>query len=393
MEADKYQKFQKELAGTVADMVKEAMGVDNIKTELEKVKEENAKMLEQNTELVKFKERMEKAEGKKVNLTTDTGETKEFIYKGFDLRHQGLKLTIADNDKRERHAKFLLDLIHDKASLSEANTGAYLVPDEYELDVAAMARLQSVALNDCRIFNVSRDVLKIPTESTGLSVDVQAFGTANTESDATLALVTLDMKRIGCYSEVYEDLMNDSFFDITSWLTELFAEALGQEIDDQVFNGTDFTGSLCGACGSHITVSGTVADLDESKLSEAISKVAGVRLNGAKFYFNKAVYHYIRTLADTQGRPIYQFPTAANPGQIYGYAATDVEKLRATATTGQYFGVFGNLRNYALGRRVGMTMKVNPYIKMKEGIVQFVAYARYDGKILLPNTLVDFAIA
>jgi len=398
MEANKMKEFQKELAGMIKEQLQESFGHDELKAKFEEQKEAQAKLEEKNAEMAAKLEQMEKAKGKEVNLEVPgKDETKSFIYKGYNLNGQGLGLNIKDNDKRERYAKFFIDAIHGKAALTEGNTGSYVLEDEMVHDVQALARLSSVALQDCRILNTGNDTVKIPAEATSTSVDAQAFGTANTESEPTLAQVSLDMNRIGNYAEVYNDLLADSFFDITSWLMDLNAETYGQAIDAGVFNGSNsFTQGLLGNCGTHITVSGSngnISDLSYTDFSEAISSLAGPRKAGAKFYLNKTGMHYVRTLADSQSRPIYQFPSDGAPAGIYGYPIVEVESITGAPTSAAYFVVFGNLKNYVLAIRQGMEMAVNPYIKMKEGVTQFVFFGRADGAILLANGLVDFVLA
>jgi HK97 family phage major capsid protein len=126
----------------------------------------------------------------------------------------------------------------------------------------------------------------------------------------------------------------------------------------------------------------------------AISKLESIRAVGAKFYFNKALGHYVRIMKDDADRLIYQMPTAGNPGQIYGFPAVMVPKMTAAPTAGGQAFVFGNLnKGYALGIRRGMTMKVNPFILMKEHQTQFIVSGRLDGSIALAGALVEYVIS
>ena len=347
------------------------------------------KLLEENKALKEAEAKRIASPGKIVSLDTPEGKTVDFIYKGYDLKRQCKDLTIKDESTRESIAKFTIDMIT-KASLSEANTGAYLVPDEYENTLMALARLESLALQKCRIFNISRDVLKIPVEATGTSVNAAAFGTANGESDPTLGLKTLDMKRIGNYTEIFNDLLEDSVFDITSYLASMNAEAIGQSIDNNVFGstGTSFTGNILTDAGSFATVgtsASTIANVSYTHFSECISKLASNKIQGAEWYINRLGLHYVRILTDESDRLIYMMPSGTQPGGIYGFPVNSVEVITGAPATTKPFVLFGNLKNYALGIRKGMTMQMNPYIKMKEGITQFVCHTRVDGDALFDS--------
>lgn len=386
----------KELKGLMKESFKEFMNENESEKFQAQRDEDYAKLLEENENLKAAEEARIESKGIKVDLTTPTGEKVDFIYKGYDLRRQCLDLSIADEDRKQRHAKFMIDIVKSAAMTEETGAvGGYLVPDEYELDVMALARLKSVALRECQIFNVGRDTLKIPVELTGTSVDTQAFGTANSESEPTLSEITLDMKRIGNHSIVYNDLLEDSFFDIASWLTALNAEAIGQKIDEYVFTGSTFTGDLYDLTTNIITVSGSngsIADISYSHFSEALSKLTDNKLEGAKFYFNRAVTHYVRTERDSNGRPIWIDPTSTGPAHVYGYPYVQVEKLTAAPSAGGAFGVFGNLKHYYLGVRKGMTMQKNEYLYMAEGKTQFVCHNRVDGDCGIEPALVLFKL-
>jgi HK97 family phage major capsid protein len=391
----KFKKFQEELAGIVVETM-DARQRAEVKEAKEQTEAEIAKIKEQNKELAAIVDEMKKAAGKKVDLIVP-GETvkKSFIYKGYDLRNQMQRFDIPA-DRKEAHAKFLVDLIT-KTAMTEASTtgGGYLVPDEYEMDLQALARLQSVAMQDCRIWTMGTDTLRIPAENGAVSVDwASAEADPNVNSEPTVAEITLSTKRLGAYSVASNELLEDSAIDITGWLTELFAEAQGQEIDNQVFNGTTFTSDLHGGCGTTISGVTAISSLTFTNFSNAIAQLEEIRAVGAKFYFNKSVAHYVRTMIDASNRLIYQMPTAGNPGNIYGYPTVQVPKMTAAPTAGQQVFIFGNLqKGYALGRRRGMTMSVNPYILMKEHQTQFINSSRWDGAVALSGALVEFVLS
>ena len=382
---------REELKGILRELIDE----DTAKKALADKDDAYQRLLSENATLKAAEEARKNSNGKVISLSTPEGKAVEFVYKGYDLRNQCRDISIKDESLKESIAKFTIDMIQ-KASLNEGNTGAYLVPDEYENTVMALARLESVALNKCRIFNISRDVLKIPVENAKTGVDAQAFGTANMESDPTLSQITLDMKRIGNYSEVYNDLLEDSVFDITSWLMSLNAEAIGQTIDTNVLGaGTGFTGNCLADAGSTVTVgtsASSIANTSYAHISSAISKLSSNKLNGAEFYFNKLLAHYLRVEVDENSRPIWTPSTGLVPAQLYGYTTNLVETMSAAPATTVRFALFGNLINYALAIRKGMTMQVNPYIKMKEGITQMICHTRIDGETMIPSAFAAIKI-
>lgn len=392
MDAKKFRKFQEDLAGMIAERIGKE---DEVKDSAEQYKEELAKLKEENEQFKAFMEKAQKAVGKKVSLEVPGEEkTTDFIYKGYDLRTQGSILTIPDEQK-ERVAKFIIDvMINDKASLVEGtdSRGGYYVPEVWETEVQALARLSSVAIRDCRIWPMSTDTTLIPKENGAVSVDWANEGSANSESEPTVAQITLTAHRLGAYSESSTELVEDSFVDILSWLTELFAEAQGQAIDAQVFEtGGTFTSSLPGNAGATISGSGGYSATTYTDFSNAITQMEAIRRIGAKYYFDKSMLHIVRTMKDGSNSLIWQLPNANKPGTIYEYPYEEVPSMTDSPSAADTGFFFGNLKKaYALGRRRGMTMKVNPYIKMKEEMVQFINNSRWDGAVVLPGAYVEY---
>lgn len=336
------------------------------------------------------------------------------LYYGYDLRKQGVDnidrlshlkamnalpahVIIPDDAARERTAKWCVDLIRAtvlgdvegmiamqewkrKAALVEgtAANGGYLVPDEFESQILAFSRLQSVALPRVRMWDMGTDVKRIPAENAAPSVTWIAENGAVQESEPTVTEVVLTAKKVGAYSIASSEMLTDSTTDIVSWLTELFAEAIGQEIDNQVFNGTGSpcSGILLGASVSTVLGTGrsNFSSVHPDDLSLLISKIAANKKMGAEFFFHREVLHYLFTLKETAGAYIYGMPGSQYPTKIWGYPWVECEKLPAMSATAAStpFGVFGNLRHFAMGRKVNsMSLFVDPYGLLTTDQVRF----------------------
>ncbi|MBW1666722.1 MAG: phage major capsid protein [Deltaproteobacteria bacterium] len=402
---------QEELRG----LLKEVMGEEIKKAieESEKRNEERIKALEALTAEQRAKiEALEKmpAQPGRIAVPGKPGQATEVLYRGRDLGAQGwginrsvkekiaqlkmegldveltdlygrpITLQIASEEKRERYAKWMIDFIQAKvfddaaakAALQEGtdSEGGYIVPDEFTDEILAFARLQSFALRDCRIWPMKSDTRKVPAEDGAVSVSWTDEESAITESEPTLAEVTLTAKRLDAYSKASNEFLEDASTDVVSWLTELFAEAIGQELDNQVLNGTGSpcSGVLTAAAGNSVVLgSGEVSfsSIDADDLSNAIAQLPVNRLAGARWYFHRTVLHHIRILKDDNNNYIFAKPGNGVPGTIWEYPYTLSEKAPAATAASQAskgFIVFGNMRYFALGRRKqNMTLDVDPY--------------------------------
>lgn len=206
-----------------------------------------------------------------VKIPGDPNGAEKRVYMGYNLDMQGSEMKwkmnypqnaniltqlypvtrIADDQHREEYAKFLIDVIkatkqdpgamarlaasREKATMTEGtgSTGGYLVPEEFTNELLAFARLQSLGLRYCRVWPMSEMIRTVPVESTGVSVAWTSEGSAATETEPTVGEVTLTAKKLDAFGVVTNELLADSAIDIVSWLTQLFAEAIGQELDNQ----------------------------------------------------------------------------------------------------------------------------------------------------------------
>lgn len=392
-------KEELELNKRVKGMVKEVLlsgKAADIAAEEAAVKEEAyAKMCEKVKGLEDAEEARKNSKGQKMNLETPGSDGKvEVMYKGFDMRRQAMDITLAEGEHKTKASKYMLSVLEgadEKALTLGSTSGQILSPDEFGDTIMGLAKISSVALRECRVFGMSRDVMKIPVEATGTSVDIQGYGTANTESTPTLTEVSITPKRLGNYSLINNDMLEDSKFDVVSWCFSNSAEAWGQAVDEYVFIGSSFTNSLyAGITSNIVTVSGsagTVADLTYNDLSLAIRSLDQVKAQGAKFYFNRAVAHELRGQEDTAGNLIWSEPWRGQNQKIYGYDYVEVPKLTAAPAADGKFGVFGNLKHYYIGTRLGMRMSINKTVLEKEGQTQLILHGRVDGTIGIQNAL------
>jgi len=388
------QKYQDMLKNMIADMVDNK--TKDEATEIAAIQNEKiVKALEENAELKAQIKALEKMPARQVNLAVPGNtETVKAMYKGYDLKRQGASLSLPE-DKREMYAKFFIDCIKATNVEGTGSRGGYLVPDEYGDTVLAFARQSSVTLQDANVIEMGTDVMRVPAELTNVAVTWNAEEIDLGASNPTFAEVVLTAQRLGSYGIVSNELLADSKFDVVSMLTSQFAEAIALEIDNQVWNGNTFSGALSGATTNTVTCAATGTSpsrhiqITNAELSEAISKLTANKLAGAKFYIHQNSMHYIRVLADDNGSPIFAHPGNGVPGTIYEYPYVMSSSLPSAPAAASPFILFGNLKNYLIGRRRGeMTLEINPYSLFTTYRTQFRMVTRWHGKFGLEAGMV-----
>jgi len=268
---------------------------------------------------------------------------------------------------------------------------AFPLPDIVDSEILAFAREVSVVLQYARIWPMSSDKQSFPSETAAASV---AWGNTTGESEPGVTEVELDANELSAYSVVKNATLMDARSDIVSWLTACLAEAAGQELDNQAFNGTGspFFGIL-GATGAGFSVilgGSTFSDLTATDLSEMIGKLDGLRKQGARFWTHGQTLHLVRSLKDSQLRPIF-VDTVGSPvsGTIWGYPYSEVIKMPSTTGANTAFLAFGNLRYLGIGRRLEVsTLSADPYGLWTTNRMRYKLYQRWGMKVGLPGGFV-----
>ncbi len=374
---------QEELKGFIKEKTQEASDevINKFEERVAANEEANAKMLEENVEL---KAQLDALQDKKFKSSGKFGEA-AYVFKGYNTDlNKNFKATLTE-DECDQVAKFYLGMVQNKAM-----DFASEMPAGYGSTVLGLSELTSSALGHMNVQTIDRPVFTAPVKATRETADSQASATANTSTSITAANIvwTID-ERIGSYAEVRIDQLEDSLFDIVNgWVIPLQAEGIGQYVDAEVFNGTagKYTTSIIDATAS-VTVSGAVnmaAAITFANLNTMYHAVQWERgLGECKWFGSRPALGAIRGLVDSYGLPIHQtVPITGKPHQTVMGSEYVITPVVANAPANAAMRLcFGDPKHYTIFIRGGLENLVNPYILMKEDVVQFIAKLRSDGNI------------
>jgi len=280
--------------------------------------------------------------------------------------------------------------VEGKTNLGDAGN-TFPLPKPIEAEILAFAREVSVVLQFARIWPMTSDKMGIPAESTKTSV---SWGNTTPASDPGATEVELEANELSAYSTVRNATLADTVSDIVGWINSCMSEAAGLELDNQAFNGTGtpFYGLLGSAGAGYSVVLGgsAISGLTATNLSEMIGKLDGKKKMGARYFMHGQILHYIRSLKDDVGRPIFvQSVGSAVPNTIWEYPYTEVTNMPYTQAANSPFILFGNLNYFAIGRRLDVsTLTVNPYLYWTTNRTSFKLYQRWGMKVGLRNGFV-----
>jgi len=285
-------------------------------------------------------------------------------------------------EKVDAFVKAMLDFIC-KATMNETtgSQGAYLVPDEFQWDIIRLAENQSYALQLATILTMNSDQLYVPAELTRPAMAWKGESAQMSQADATLAQVNLQAKKLTGYTAVTNELLQDSAIDVVGLITKQMSYGIAQELDNQMLNGTgDPVSGLGTSAVTNIvnTATGAMSAITASDLSLLISKLEQGDLVNARMLVGRLALHYIRSLKDTNGQPIFANPGMNVPGTIYGFPYALTENIANTDGAGKLMGVFGDFKKFIIARRQGsMVLESNPYSRFDYNETQFRMVTRW----------------
>lgn len=281
--------------------------------------------------------------------------------------------------------------VADALQIGTDSEGGYLVPDEFEKTLVEALEEENIFRKLAHIITTSSGDRKIPVvASKGSASWVDEEGTI-TDSDDTFGQVSIGAYKLGTLIKVSNELLNDSAFDLESYISKEFGRRIGTKEEEAFFvgNGTGKPTGIFNATGG-AQVGVTTATANEIKADEIIdlfySLKAPYRKN-AVFVVNDATIKSIRKLKDGNGNYLWQPAlTSGTPDTLLGrpvFTSSYVPTIAAGAKT----IAFGDFSYYWIADRQGRNFKKLNELYAATDQTGFVATQRVDGKLILAEAI------
>ena len=187
--------------------------------------------------------------------------------------------------------------------------GGYLVPDEFEHQLIDKLQEENFFRSLATVIHTSGD-RKIPvvaTKGTASWIDEEG---AYTESDDSFGQVSIGAYKLGTMIKVSEELLNDSVFDLESYIAREFARRIGTKEEEAFFTG-DGTGkplgilAASGGAETGVTAASATAVTADELMDLFYSLKSPYRKN-AVWILNDSTIKAIRKLKDNNGQYLWQ---------------------------------------------------------------------------------------
>ena len=269
--------------------------------------------------------------------------------------------------------------------------GGYLVPDEFENTLVEALEEENIFRQMAKIIQTSSGDRKIPVVATKGTASWMDEEGAYPESDDSFGQVSIGAYKLGTMIKVSEELLNDSVFDLQSYITREFARRIGSREEEAFFtgNGTGKPLGILAATGGAETgitaASATAVTADE--LIDLYYSLRSPYRRNAVWTLNDSTVKAIRKLKDGNGQYLWQPGiTAGAPDMILGRpvrTSTYMPEIAAGAKT----IAFGDFSYYWIADRQGRSFKRLNELFAATGQVGFLASQRVDGKLVLPEAV------
>lgn len=295
------------------------------------------------------------------------------------------------NAMRTRAGEGLDPVVRNALQIGTDTEGGYLVPDEFERSLVEALEEENIFRRLANVITTSSGDRKIPVvASKGTASWIDEEG-AIPESDDSFGQVSIGAYKLGTLIKVSEELLNDSVFNLESYISREFARRIGNKEEESFFGGDGSgkpTGILAATGGAQlgVTTAGATAITLDEVLDLFYSLKAPYR-NKAVFVMNDSTVKAIRKLKDSQGQYLWQ-PSiqAGTPDTILNrplYTSAYVPAIAAAAKT----IAFGDFSYYWVADRQGRVFKRLNELYAATGQVGFIATQRVDGKLILPEAV------
>lgn len=273
--------------------------------------------------------------------------------------------------------------------------GGFLVPDEFEKKLISALEEENVFRPLATKIQTSSGDRKIPVITQKGEATWMEEEEAYTLSDDAFGQIALSAYKVGTAIKISEELLNDSVFDLPSYIAKEFARRIGTKEEEAFLIGDGKgkpTGIFAATGGAENGATTTGAAITFDDVIELFYSLKSPYRKKAVWVLNEQTVKALRKIKDNTGNFIWQPSVSAglpdtilNPPYVTSvYAPTIAAGAKAIA--------FGDYSYYWVADRQGRSLKRLNELFAMNGQVGFLASQRVDGKLILPEAVKTLTI-
>lgn len=281
--------------------------------------------------------------------------------------------------------------VFNSLSIGDDTEGGYLVPDEFERTLIQTLEEENIFRKLAKIIQTSSGDKKIPVVVTKGTASWLDEGEEYEESDSVFGQTSIGAYKLGTMIKVSDELLNDSIFNIESYISTEFARRIGAKEEEAFLIGDGVgkpTGLFNATGGAELGITaGSATTITADEIIDLVYSLKAPYRKNASFIMNDATIKAIRKLKDGQGQYLWQPSlTAGTPDTLLNrpvYTSAYAPIIEAGAKT----IAFGDFGYYWIADRQGRSFQRLNELFATSGQVGFLGSQRVDGKLILPEAI------
>lgn len=281
--------------------------------------------------------------------------------------------------------------IRNALQVGELSEGGYTVPDEFDKQLIEGLEDENIMRGLVHIIRTGSGEHKIPiVASHGIGSWVEEEQQIP-ESDDAFSQVTLTAHKFATMIRISRELLNDSAFDLTAYISHEFVRRAGAAEEQAILTGDGShkpIGLLHDTLGAQVgvtTASATAITADE--LIDMQHSLKSGYHRKAVWIMNDATISAIRKLKDGQGQYIWQPGIKEGAPDMLFNQRVLMSNYMPLIATGNKVILYGDFSYYWLAEREGRTLERLNELYAVTDQVGFKMTERLDGRLILPEAV------
>lgn len=218
---------------------------------------------------------------------------------------------------------------------------------------------------------------------------------AYTLSDDAFGQIALSAYKVGTAIKISEELLNDSVFDLPSYIAKEFARRIGTKEEEAFLIGNGKgkpTGIFAATGGAENGATSAGAAITFDDMMELFYSLKSPYRKKAVWLLNEQTLKALRKIKDANGNFLWQ------PSVSQGIPDTILNRPYVTSVyaptpdAGNKAIAFGDFSYYWIADRQGRSLKRLNELFAMNGQIGFLASQRVDGKLILPEAVKTLTI-
>lgn len=275
--------------------------------------------------------------------------------------------------------------------VGELSEGGYTVPDEFEHQLIEGLEDENIMRPLVHVISTGSGEHKIPIVASHGSGSWIEEEQQIPESDDSFTQVSLSAHKFATMIRISRELLNDSAFDMASYIAHEFVRRAGAAEEEAIISGDGShkpIGLLHATLGAGVGVTtGSSTAITADELIDLQHSIKSGYRRKACWIMNDATIKAIRKLKDGQGQYIWQPGIREGAPDMLFNQKVLMSNYMPLPAAGNKVILYGDYSYYWLAEREGRTLERLNELYAVTDQVGFKLTERLDGRLILPEAV------